>query len=668
MTKRIKWAITLILAAVMAVSVGILAACSNKDVKVTGVTLDQTEATLEVGKTLQLTATVEPENAKNKNVTWSVDLDDYATVDQNGLVTGKAIGFVTVTAKTEDGELTAKCDIQVIEAKGEIIYDGTDEIAGVTRSLTIYGNGTFDLSGAVTNMAAVDNPSATLEIRDVTAAEYKVENNMFIVVTASPVVATAFPDFAFPILINLQNDNGNLILTMYVNNGNDLLIGDFNLTAEQAAALGIDPSKLVPPVPATAITIEETKDLDEGITLDLDTLVTVTPADANTKRTYTIVSQTPENAVVSLNGSKVKGEGAGTAVIKVEQDGHEDEITVTVKTPANPFTNPVYFTETLVVKTRLNAFMLSTLTFTPSITIPGLGSADGAVVEDHTIGSTKGYYTLVKNGETITSVKVFLYENAQNLEFTYTETDNLIKLTDKHTDEDAIDYGTYVSVKNAATTTFEYETMFHYDLWGAVTQDYTFYTDGTYDFVWVVPSLTGGAPTTVHEFGIYSYTSGKLTTEVIFTDFTDKMSALNALDVTTEEGKLVFTADNDVKFVEVVGEAFEAETIFSAEVIVDLRPVMDFYTKTTYTFTFKADGTYTAVLKQFDKDENCTSTVTDSGKYAVYDGNKITCRVEESDGTGALENASKGTFTITEQNGKKQFTVGAYTLVEQVAE
>lgn len=84
-------------------------------VSVTSVSLDETDATLSVGKSLTLTATVNPENATNKKVTWSSSDDNVATVDQNGVVTAVAASenSITITVTTEDGGMTASCQITV---------------------------------------------------------------------------------------------------------------------------------------------------------------------------------------------------------------------------------------------------------------------------------------------------------------------------------------------------------------------------------------------------------------------------------------------------------------------------------------------------------------------------------------------------------------------------
>ena len=86
-----------------------------KNVKATGISLSQTSITdAKVGQTITLTATVLPENATDKSVTWSSSNTDVATVDAGGVVTVKAEGSAVITAKTNDGtELTATCSITV---------------------------------------------------------------------------------------------------------------------------------------------------------------------------------------------------------------------------------------------------------------------------------------------------------------------------------------------------------------------------------------------------------------------------------------------------------------------------------------------------------------------------------------------------------------------------
>lgn len=81
--------------------------------EVTGVTLSLSELTLEIGKKKLLICTVAPENADNRNVTWSSDNEAVATVTANGLVTAQGGGEAKITVTTEDGSFTAVCVVTV---------------------------------------------------------------------------------------------------------------------------------------------------------------------------------------------------------------------------------------------------------------------------------------------------------------------------------------------------------------------------------------------------------------------------------------------------------------------------------------------------------------------------------------------------------------------------
>ena len=78
---------------------------------VTSVTLDKTDLTLDVNDTEKLTATVNPNDATNKTVTWKSDKPEIVEVDSNGNVTAKAAGTATITA-TADGK-SASCKVTV---------------------------------------------------------------------------------------------------------------------------------------------------------------------------------------------------------------------------------------------------------------------------------------------------------------------------------------------------------------------------------------------------------------------------------------------------------------------------------------------------------------------------------------------------------------------------
>jgi parallel beta-helix repeat protein len=107
-------------------------------VPVTGVTVTPAAATINVGATQQLIATVAPANATNKSVTWSSSAPAVATVSDTGLVKGVAAGNVTITVTTADGNRTATSAITVVvPVTGVTITPASATInIGDTRQLT----------------------------------------------------------------------------------------------------------------------------------------------------------------------------------------------------------------------------------------------------------------------------------------------------------------------------------------------------------------------------------------------------------------------------------------------------------------------------------------------------------------------------------------------------
>ena len=85
-----------------------------KPVKVSSITLNQTSLTMTAnGQTASLTATVNPDNAANKNITWSSSDSSVVTV-VNGTVTAVANGTADITATAADGSgVSAKCSVTV---------------------------------------------------------------------------------------------------------------------------------------------------------------------------------------------------------------------------------------------------------------------------------------------------------------------------------------------------------------------------------------------------------------------------------------------------------------------------------------------------------------------------------------------------------------------------
>lgn len=89
--------------------------------------------------TLQLTASVQPADA-SQSVKWSSSSTSRATVDENGLVTARRTGTVTITAKATDGTgRTAKITLQIVNAVERVVITGSDAVAS-GESITLTAN------------------------------------------------------------------------------------------------------------------------------------------------------------------------------------------------------------------------------------------------------------------------------------------------------------------------------------------------------------------------------------------------------------------------------------------------------------------------------------------------------------------------------------------------
>ena len=85
-------------------------------VQVTGVSISPKSVSVALGHTIQLTASITPSNAANKNLSWSVSDETIISVDGQGTVTGLSGGTATVTVTTEDGGFSASAEITVYYA------------------------------------------------------------------------------------------------------------------------------------------------------------------------------------------------------------------------------------------------------------------------------------------------------------------------------------------------------------------------------------------------------------------------------------------------------------------------------------------------------------------------------------------------------------------------
>lgn len=258
-------------------------------VYVTSIALNKTSATITEGETLQLSATITPEDATNKNVIWSSSDDAVATVDTNGEVIGIAVGEATITATTEDGGFTAECVVTVIIPVSNISLNKT--------SATLIEAETLQLIATITPDNAT-NKNVTWSSSDDAIAT--VDANGLVTAIAA----------------------GEAIITVTTEDG--------GLTAECVVTV----ERIV--VPVISISLNKTTlSLTEG---DTETLIaSINPDNADNKN-ITWSSNDEAIATVSANGL-ITAIAAGEATITVttEDGGFTAECIVTV----NALTIPV---------------------------------------------------------------------------------------------------------------------------------------------------------------------------------------------------------------------------------------------------------------------------------------------------------------------------------------
>ena len=99
----------------------------------TSITLDKSEVTLKATQTTTLIATVLPETATNKSVTWTSSNEAVAIVDANGTVTAVGVGEAIIMATTTDGsDLSASCVVTVLPTPGDANNDAIINVTDIT--------------------------------------------------------------------------------------------------------------------------------------------------------------------------------------------------------------------------------------------------------------------------------------------------------------------------------------------------------------------------------------------------------------------------------------------------------------------------------------------------------------------------------------------------------
>ena len=387
--------------------------------------------TVKPGKTLLLTPTVTPEGASTANLTWASSDKAIATVSA-GVVTGVKPGTVQITVQTEDGSVSATCDVTVtavdptaisLPAKLEVKQGKTETL---TPTVTPTGASVENLLWSSSNgvVASVTSAGVVKGVKVGTATiTVKTTNGL----TATCEVTVLAPDatsITLPLTIQSVKQGETLTLTptlhpssastegltwtssdeaiATVSKGDVKGVAEGTVTITVTTANGLSATckvKVLPPDPTAVKLPTETQEVKQGATLKLTP--TFEPANATTE-SLTWTSSNTEVATVSSTGvvTGVKANDAEVTITVTTANGKTATCKVKVVAPdptsiSLPTTQEVKQGETITLDPTLKPEGASaTLTWTSN-------NSAIASIADATKGEVKG----VKEGSATITVK-----------------------------------------------------------------------------------------------------------------------------------------------------------------------------------------------------------------------------------------------------------------------
>lgn len=358
------------------------------------VILEKTELTLEVGAEETLMAIVDL-NATDRSVTWGSSDDTVATVDVNGKVTGVAVGTATITVTTNDGGKTATCTVTVTPVPGKVILEvkGTNSKGEETDILTFRDDGTYTMHSMF--LGAVEcNYDSTYEVVD----------GVLIVPNPGPEVNTTFG--LFPSYPKVEVYGDTVRFTAGSNNGSDIILGYFELSAEDAAKLGITVGEPIQNVPATGIVLtQDSVDLLAGTKLDLSSIINVLPENATNKNYTVAIATNVGNVLRNDNGVLGLSAGSATVTITTEDGGFTATCTVNVTYPERTIGNN-WFAKSVALAGKMDLSLFGG----SAHDILYIFNSDGSVeaYQDYIL-SQRGYYSLTGNEGSYTSIELQMF-------------------------------------------------------------------------------------------------------------------------------------------------------------------------------------------------------------------------------------------------------------------
>ncbi|MBR2066765.1 MAG: Ig-like domain-containing protein, partial [Solobacterium sp.] len=349
---------------------------NNPTISVTNVSLNKNATVLTEGDSEQLSVTIEPANATNKNLTWSTSNANVAKIDASGKITAISEGTAIITVKTQDGNHTATCNVTVkaktipvtsisLNKTTSTLKEGSTEqlIAtitpnnatnkGITYSSSNTSVATVDQNGLVTakKSGTATITATTLDGAKTASCKYTINQNTISVtgIKVNPTSLALTTDSSSTLSATIEPSTATNKAITWSSSNTNIATVDQNgvITAKKAGTVTITATTNDGKKTATAnITITDPKVSVTGVKLNKNTLAltsgtsekltaTIQPTNA-TNKNVTWSSDNTNVATVDQNGL-VTARSSGSANITVTTSDGKKTATCKV-TVSNPVT------------------------------------------------------------------------------------------------------------------------------------------------------------------------------------------------------------------------------------------------------------------------------------------------------------------------------------------
>jgi len=273
----------------------------------TGITINPATTSIEIGSYTDLKAVLTPAGA-NEAITWTSNMPAVATVDQNGRVSGVAMGAAVITATTASGK-SASCQVMVTAAT----------VKNITVSISLSASG--DLSSSKSYTATLKF-SPALSASDAADFLYAIDSDASHIVSASN-------DYVTNSFTVIAGSDGVATLTPYIYTEKTNYVFTY---VPLTVSVNSPSSSIKNPITAISLSVSSgSQTMNIGDTLGL--AVQVTPADHDDICSWS----TSDPSVATVDEGIVTAVGVGTAKITYKAKGNPSKngisksITVTVK-------------------------------------------------------------------------------------------------------------------------------------------------------------------------------------------------------------------------------------------------------------------------------------------------------------------------------------------------